>query len=95
MHCAQADVRLFQTLIRFDHVYVVYFKCNRNFIHQMPNLCNYVRDLYQTPGESAPGLRMCAQGLSSHLVLRRPSKGLAGYIRGCACSHFLFRIAAL
>jgi putative glutathione S-transferase len=47
---AQADVRLFQTLIRFDHVYVVYFKCNRNFVHQMPNVANYVRDMYQTPG---------------------------------------------
>ncbi|PNG99003.1 hypothetical protein TSOC_015227, partial [Tetrabaena socialis] len=25
----EADVRLFQTLIRFDEVYVVYFKCNK------------------------------------------------------------------
>ena len=66
MH-AQADVRLFQTLIRFDHVYVVYFKCNRNFIHQMPNVANYVRDMYQTPG-APPGTRpvacveSCVQG---------------------------------
>jgi glutathionyl-hydroquinone reductase len=30
MH-VQADVRLFQTLIRFDHVYVVRLRCFRNF----------------------------------------------------------------
>ncbi|CAL5229131.1 g12399 [Coccomyxa viridis] len=46
----EADVRLFQTLIRFDVVYVAYFKCNRNFIHEMPNLRNYVRELYSIPG---------------------------------------------
>ena len=28
----------------------VYFKCNRNFINQMPNLKNYVRELYSIPG---------------------------------------------
>lgn len=27
----------------------VYFKCNRNFIHEMPNLKNYVRELYSMP----------------------------------------------
>jgi putative glutathione S-transferase len=46
----EADVRLFQTLIRFDEVYVVYFKTNRNFIREMPNVKNYVRELYQIPG---------------------------------------------
>ncbi|GAB4823936.1 hypothetical protein N2152v2_010982 [Parachlorella kessleri] len=49
----EADVRLFMTLIRFDEVYVVYFKTNKRFIHQYPNLCNYTRDLYQTPGVAA------------------------------------------
>jgi putative glutathione S-transferase len=46
----EADVRLFMTLIRFDEVYVVYFKTNRNFIREMPNTMNYVRELYQMPG---------------------------------------------
>lgn len=46
----EADVRLFMTLIRFDEVYVVYFKTNRKFIHEYPNLRNYVRELHQTPG---------------------------------------------
>ncbi len=90
----EADVRLFQTLIRFDEVYVVrgipapcarshlhpclhgsnqpgsklltscaclaehmcycqvqvYFKTNKYFIRERPNLKNYVRDLYHIPG---------------------------------------------
>lgn len=29
----EADVRLFVTLIRFDPVYVVYFKTNKRFIN--------------------------------------------------------------
>lgn len=43
----EADIRLFTTLIRFDAVYVGHFKCNRNHIAEMPNLSNYLRDLYQ------------------------------------------------
>jgi len=46
----EADWRLFTTLIRFDAVYVGHFKCNRNRISDMPNLSNYLRDLYQQPG---------------------------------------------
>lgn len=49
----EADIRLFMTLIRFDEVYVVYFKTNKHFIHEFPNLCNYTRDIYQTPGVAA------------------------------------------
>jgi len=41
------DIRLFHTLVRFDPVYVVYFKTNGNFISQMPNLLGYMRDVYQ------------------------------------------------
>jgi len=46
----EADWRLFTTLIRFDAVYVGHFKCNRNRISDMPNLSNYLRELYQQPG---------------------------------------------
>ncbi len=47
----EADVRLFMTLIRFDEVYVVYFKTNGKTIHEYPNISGYVKDLFQTPGE--------------------------------------------
>jgi putative glutathione S-transferase len=46
----EADIRLFVTLIRFDVVYVVYFKTDRRAIREFPALSEYVRDLYSTPG---------------------------------------------
>jgi putative glutathione S-transferase len=46
----EADWRLFTTLVRFDPVYVGHFKCNLRRIADYPNLSNYMRDLYQTPG---------------------------------------------
>jgi glutathionyl-hydroquinone reductase len=46
----EADWRLFTTLVRFDPVYVGHFKCNKRRIMDYPNLWNYARELYQTPG---------------------------------------------
>ncbi|WEX76540.1 glutathione S-transferase family protein [Sinorhizobium numidicum] len=46
----EADWRLFTTLVRFDPVYVGHFKCNIRRIADYPNLCAYLRDLYQVPG---------------------------------------------
>lgn len=49
----EADWRLFTTLIRFDAVYYVHFKCNTKRIADYPALSNYVRELYQMPGIAA------------------------------------------
>ncbi|WP_171125301.1 MULTISPECIES: glutathione S-transferase family protein [unclassified Ruegeria] len=46
----EADWRLFTTLIRFDPVYHLHFKCNRNRLVDYPNLWAYTRELYQWPG---------------------------------------------
>ncbi len=46
----EADWRLFPTLVRFDLAYFPLFKCNRQRIADFPNLSNYMRDLYATPG---------------------------------------------
>ncbi len=46
----EADWRLFPTLIRFDPVYHLHFKCNRSRIVDYPNLWAYTRALYQWPG---------------------------------------------
>lgn len=46
----EADWRLFTTLIRFDPVYHLHFKCNLKRIVDYPNLWAYTRDLYQTAG---------------------------------------------
>jgi len=46
----EADWRLFPTLVRFDAVYYVHFKCNVRRLVDYPNLWGYARDLYQRPG---------------------------------------------
>lgn len=46
----EADWRLFTTLVRFDPVYHLHFKCNRKRLIDYPNLWAYTRELYQWPG---------------------------------------------
>jgi putative glutathione S-transferase len=46
----EADVRLFPTLVRFDAVYYLHYKCNLRRIVDYPHLWAYARDLYQRPG---------------------------------------------
>jgi putative glutathione S-transferase len=45
-----SDIRLYATLARFDAAYYLVFKTNRNRLIDFPNLWNYAKDLYQTPG---------------------------------------------
>jgi putative glutathione S-transferase len=49
----EADWRLFPTLVRFDPVYHLHFKCNRRRIIDYPNLWAYTRELYQWSGVAA------------------------------------------
>jgi glutathionyl-hydroquinone reductase len=46
----EADWRLFPTLVRFDEVYHLHFRCNRRRIVEYPSLWGYARELYQWPG---------------------------------------------
>lgn len=46
----EADWRLFTTLVRFDPVYHLHFKCNQRRLVDYPNLWAYTRELYQWPG---------------------------------------------
>lgn len=46
----ETDWRLFTTLVRFDAVYAIHFKCSLRRIVDHPNLWPYARDLYQRPG---------------------------------------------
>ena len=48
----EADWRLFTTLVRFDLVYHLHFKCNRRRLIDYPNLWGYTRELFQMPGVS-------------------------------------------
>ncbi len=46
----EADWRLFTTLIRFDPVYHLHFKCNKRRLVDYPKLWAFTRELYQWPG---------------------------------------------
>lgn len=43
------DVRLFMTLVRFDPVYSVYFKCNRRLIREYHGLSRFLRSMHSLP----------------------------------------------
>ena len=46
----ETDWRLFPTLVRFDAVYQIHFKCSIRKLTEYENLWPYARDLYQWPG---------------------------------------------
>lgn len=46
----EADICLFTTLLRFDPVYYVHFKCNKRLIQDFEHLSGFLRDIYQTEG---------------------------------------------
>jgi len=46
----ETDWRLFTTLVRFDAVYAIHFKCSLRRLIDYPSLWPYARDLYQQPG---------------------------------------------
>jgi putative glutathione S-transferase len=46
----ETDWRLFTTLLRFDAVYNVHFKCSLRRVVDYPHLWPYARDLFQQPG---------------------------------------------
>jgi putative glutathione S-transferase len=46
----ETDIRLFTTLVRFDAVYQIHFKCSVRKLAEYPHLWPYLRDLYQWPG---------------------------------------------
>jgi glutathionyl-hydroquinone reductase len=46
----ETDWRVFTTLVRFDAVYNIHFKCSVRKIAEYRNLWPYLRDLYQWPG---------------------------------------------
>jgi len=45
----ESDWRLFTTLLRFDAVYQIHFKCSVRKVAEYRNLWPYLRDLYQWP----------------------------------------------
>jgi glutathionyl-hydroquinone reductase len=48
-HLTEADIRLYTTLVRFDLVYYLHFKCNVKKIAEFKNLHRYLKNLYEIP----------------------------------------------
>ena len=46
----ETDIRFYTTMIRFDVVYYGLYSANKKRIEEYPNIFNYLKDLYQTPG---------------------------------------------
>lgn len=46
----EADIRLFVTLVRFEHVYYGHFKCNLKHLTEYENLWNHTKRIYNLPG---------------------------------------------
>jgi glutathionyl-hydroquinone reductase len=61
-----ADVRLFVTLLRFDPVYVEYFKTNTRSVIHTPVLLNYCRDMYQRVAETVNMEQIKVHYFTSH-----------------------------
>lgn len=69
----EADVRLFVTLLRFDEVYIVYFKTNTRSVASTPSILNYLREIYQMKGitETCNMDMIKAHYFTSHAVLNK------------------------
>lgn len=68
----EADIRLYMTLIRFDPVYVVYFKTNQRFIREYPHIREYVKDIHQTHG-GAVGRSVSIKHIKTHYFTSHPT----------------------
>ena len=44
------DLRFFMTMVRFDPVYITYFKTNKKRLVDYPNILGFVRDVYSMQG---------------------------------------------
>ncbi|XP_043690370.1 glutathionyl-hydroquinone reductase YqjG-like [Telopea speciosissima] len=73
----EADIRLFVTLIRFDEVYTVHFKCNKKQLREYPNLFNYTKDIFQIPGMSTT---VNMEHIKGHYYGSHPTINLYGII---------------
>ena len=61
----EADIRLFTTLVRFDAVYYLHFKCNLRRLVDYAHLWPYARDLYQTPASARPSTSITSSGTTT------------------------------
>ena len=73
----EADLRLFPTIIRFDPVYSILFKCSARRVAEHPHLAAWMRDVHQ--------LRVPGGGLQVEVRARR--NALAAWRPRCLPTH--------
>jgi len=71
------DLRLFHTLVRFDPVYVTYFKTNQKRLVDFPNLLGFVRDVYSIEGVKKS---VNIKHIKTHYFTSHPSLNTYGII---------------
>jgi putative glutathione S-transferase len=73
----ETDWRLFTTLVRFDAVYNIHFKCSLLKLVEYEHLWPYTRDLYQQPGIAAT---VSFDEIRRHYYLTHPMINPSGLI---------------
>jgi putative glutathione S-transferase len=81
----ETDVRLFTTLVRFDAVYQIHFKCSLRKLVEYPNLWPYARDVYQWPGV---GETVDLDEIRAHYYRTHPSINPSGLMAMAPAASF-------
>ena len=81
----ETDIRLFTTLVRFDAVYQIHFKCSRRKLIEYPHLWPYARDLYQWGGI---GETVDLDEIRAHYYGTHPSLNPSGLVAVAPAASF-------
>ncbi|MBV9335863.1 MAG: glutathione S-transferase C-terminal domain-containing protein [Solirubrobacterales bacterium] len=81
----ETDWRLFTTLLRFDAVYQIHFKCSLRKLIEYEHLWPYARDLYQWPGVAET---VDFDEIRRHYYLTHPMINPAGLVAMAPAASF-------
>jgi glutathionyl-hydroquinone reductase len=81
----ETDWRLFTTLVRFDAVYQIHFKCSIRKLSEYEHLWPYARDLYQWPG-IAPTVSFAE--IRAHYYRTHPQINPSGIVAALPAASF-------
>jgi len=81
----ETDWRLFTTLVRFDAVYQIHFKCSLRKLIEYPHLWPYARDLYQWPGVADT---VSFDEIRRHYYLTHPMINPSGLVAAMPAARF-------
>jgi putative glutathione S-transferase len=81
----ETDWRLFTTLVRFDAVYQIHFKCSIRKLTEFRNLWPYARDLYQWPGIAQT---VDFDEIRTHYYRTHPSVNPSGIVAALPAASF-------